>query len=509
MVVLALAGAAAAQDQRLQDMMQDSIRARQLSQAFVMYAQDHEGELPPDLSSTLDYLGPNNADQASRVKNIKNALIAPGVPSQAVPADAKAEWVNEHSSYVYLGGPGLKMEEVPGWEDLVIAHLRLDTAHPSGANPPDPASDMVSLAYIDGHVSMTMRAEAERQIKESKLVLDALRTGGPMPDDRQAVWDLQKIAESLQAYAKAHKDELPPDLGSALEYVKPDKRRLATPAQRAGIFLSPMARRNTHVPEAPTAEWVTRNTSYVYLGGADGTADKPLLKSRIEVPYRTILVYGRPDWAMNVVRSGMEASVVPVSTSGGGAVIMDKRFVEAMAPESKKVIGFVRRGTPMPDYDHASRDLRLLLNAVKAYAAANNGDLPKDLGSTLKYLPEDELPTPADKARVYLSPRVERMAHVPDEVTADWVNKNANYVYLCAGEKPLKKSDFFKEGSQVSIILYPPLDEAGEVLFDFEREPPFKHRAFPAAYWGGVMHVFPESDEIEKAKKAIEAVRGR
>src|SRR5437016_2196477 len=49
--------------------MQDSTRIRSLGQAFIMYSRDHNGELPPDLAPTLDYISPNDPNPAQRIRN--------------------------------------------------------------------------------------------------------------------------------------------------------------------------------------------------------------------------------------------------------------------------------------------------------------------------------------------------------------------------------------------------------------------------------------------------------
>ncbi len=341
---------------------------------------------------------------------------------------------------------------------------------------------------------------------------EAVRTGAPLPDDHQATWDLGRIVDAITAYAKDHKGQLPPDLGAALPYVPTDKLRLATPAQRAGIFLLPAARRNTHIPDQPTPEWVNRNTSYVYLAASKTEGEKPLLLDRFEPLWRTIMVHGKLGAPIPVVReSGRETNFIPLGNIRGSVSIENHEYAEAIIAESKKVIDALRTGSPLPDYQQAVHDLSLLHKAALAYAAANNGQLPPDLGSTLAFLPEDELPTPADRARVYLSPRAKRLVHNPDELTPDWVNKNANYVYLAAGNKPVQLSKLREEGSPVSILLHTPLDEPSDMLIPTALGPPSTmHVVVTAAPWG-VSYDLPEhvDDEIAKSRKTIEAARAK
>lgn len=66
---------------------------------------------------------------------------------------------------------------------------------------------------------------------------------------------------------------------------------------------------------------------------------------------------------------------------------------------------------------------------VHMYATDNNGNLPPDLGSMLKYV---------GSARVFVSPHRAAHAAVPAGQGADaaaWINQNADYVYVGAGKK--------------------------------------------------------------------------
>jgi hypothetical protein len=491
--------------------LRDSMTLRRLSEAAIIYSQKHDGQMPPDMASMLDYFT-NEQPDASRTQVMKDHFIAPGIAAPTVPADAKPEWLNEHSSYTYLGSAGIKYESVPDWGDIVLAHLKLDAGHPSPAAPNDPDKEMFTLTFVDGHTELTTRAEATRLIDQSRKIFDAIRTGGPLPDYHQATWDLTRIVEAITAYAKDHKGQLPPDLGATLPYVPIDKQRLVTPAQRAGIFLLPAARRNTHIPDQPTPEWINRNTSYVYLGASKAETDTPLLRDRIEEAWRTVLVHGKLDAAISVERrGGREEKLIPIGSVRGAVTADELEFAQAQIAESKKVIDAVRTGSPLPDYQHTLHDLRLLHKALLAFAAANNGHLPPDLGATIPFLPEDELPTLADKARVYLSPRSERIVHLPDELTQEWVNKNANYVYVAAGDKPLLLSKLRQDGMPAAILLHTPLDETYNMLVAGAFGRPSTIPVVAIAIPWGVQYSMPDQveEELATSRKTIEAARAK
>ena len=117
----------------------------------------------------------------------------------------------------------------------------------------------------------------------------------------------------------------------------------------------------------------------------------------------------------------------------------------------------------------------------------------------------------ADKARVYLSPRVERLAHVPDELTPEWVNKNASYVYLAAGDKPIRLSELKKDGTPISVLLHAPLDEAPEPVGPWTLDPPYTHKVIVTAFFGGVTYSFPErfAEDVAESRKNLDAARGK
>ncbi len=271
------------------------------------------------------------------------------------------------------------------------------------------------------------------------------------------------IMRAVDAYAKDHGDQLPSDIGALLPFIPTDKKRLATPQKRAAVFLSAAAHKSTHVPDAPDADWVNNHSSYVYLG-ASTPDSKPLFLHKIEDPRRTLLFHGRLDAGFIVTRPDQPPEAdFPMVNIGHEAFVQDREFVDAMIAESRQVLDAARTGSPLPPYQATIRDLRLINKAISAYEADHNKQFPPDLGATLKYLPSDELPTPADKARVYLSPKAERRIEPPADLTPEWVNANATYAYLAAGpsDKPLTRTELKGRGD--IILIHAPVQEAFDI----------------------------------------------
>lgn len=470
-------------DEPLSPVDADAAKLRQLIRVISVYTRQSDGELPPDLGATLDvFEGREGGAVAAVGRHYVSVLQEP----PRIDEQSAAPWVNEHSAFTYLGRAGVPIDSVAEWGDTAIAHLRLDTGHAGAATPENPDGIVFPVLFLDGHVEVLSRVDAQRIIEESRRVFQAHATGAPFPADRQALWNAATIVKALRAYADAHEGVLPPNLGAALAHVPADPVRAATPCARARIFLSPSRAETTFIPDVPTPEWVNRNTSYVYLGGGG------VLLGRVEDPGRTVLIHARPDEAMRVWRPGQERLVVTIATTSGRAENVDRQYADWVTAESVKVVESARSGSPLPPFQHAQRDLRLLGKAIAAYAAANDDAMPQDLGSLLPYVPDEPYwpLSPVERGAVFLSPRLESLTRPPAEPTADWVNRFANYHYAAA--EGLSFADLKKPGTPMLVLLRPPLEEA-----------------FPIRLPGGEMLVVPFTDArgqvIPTSREGIEA----
>lgn len=462
-MVLVFAGVCAAQPKKDETPPPDptmvcAMRVRNLEIGVMLYAQKHGGKLPPDLYSAMTAYaesGGKPVGELARSLSVSPAhagLIAP-------PKEIDAPWVNEQSSYRYLGNADVVLDDVQEWGEIVIAHLRLEQGHQGEPTPENPTGETFTLAFLDGHVLTSTRAEAERLIAKSVATLDALRDGTPLPDDRQAAQNLATIIKAIHAYAKAHEGRLPPDLGATLAYVPRDSKATATGPQRAWLYLSPRTRTTRSVPDEPTPEWVNANTWYTYLGGAD------LRLEDIPETYSLALVHARLDDAFEVRDiEGKKFETVPVGMAGGGASVARKAYVQWIARESEKTFRAMRTGEPLPGWVHAMRDVHVIVDALQAYAKAHEGRLPATLGETMAYLPERIAGAKAagTPAQVYLSPRAETMVTPPAPPGADaaWVTANASYVYITAPGLTVAQ---LRDVVNV-ITVYSPLDEVFPVV---------------------------------------------
>ena len=433
---------------RMAAQVSDMARARELVMAVHMYTQEREW-LPPDLGSLVQYFGEaSGAD----VREIASHFVSAVDQSPQVEGDVAA-WVNEHASFGYLGMEGVALDDVSEWDRTVIAHLKLDLGHAAA----DGGADVVPVAFLDGHIEAMRKEDAARVIEESRQTFVALATGGRLPDRRQEPWNLRLIGKGIDAYAQAHEGALPPDLGAVLAYV-PEVRGVMTQQEKARVFLSARAARQTAIPEAPTDEWVRQHCSYQYLGSAE------IALAALEDPQRTVLVHGRLDDPIEALgRSGEEQRLICLLVVAGGAGNVGRDFASWRIGHSRRIIEFARTGgkTPLPDLQHAMRDLRLLHAALAQYAALGDGSLPAQISDVYDLIEDPHMPLSSEqRAAVFLSPRTERLVEIPERPAPDWIDQRASYVYLGAGRalRELRQAG--------AVLLHQPADEPLEMRTD-------------------------------------------
>ncbi len=144
-------------------LLQVSEGIRALSQPIFIWASRHDHRLPPSLGETIwvrwdasVYLTP--ADRA-RIDRLPNP------PS--------AEWVNEHTSYVYLAADvSLKAFALPPLrkDNTIILHTKLDAPlhHPK-------QGEVIMVLYDSGGCECLPLAMARTRIETCKKDLDAVR----------------------------------------------------------------------------------------------------------------------------------------------------------------------------------------------------------------------------------------------------------------------------------------------------------------------------------------------
>lgn len=493
------AGAQPAEERReLSPVMDCSLRARRLASEIVGLAGD--GALPEDLAAVARSIAGGD-DPAKLREAALSTLVSPAHAGLvSVPAQVTAEWIDGQSSYRYLGSSDVRIQDIPDWSTLVIAHQRLEAGHRVPPSAQNPEGEVFTLAFVDGHVEVSTRAHAEAAIEASVRTLDAIRHGTQMPDEQQVIFDLTQIMRGVRAYAAAHGGLVPATLGLALEYVPGDTPRTSTPAKCARLFLSPRAKKETSVPEAPTPEWVDANSSYVYLGR------EGLALARVPLPDTIVLLHGRTDQGVETKRlDGTLRVMIPVATAQGSAALRTREYAGWIVRESELSLAAVQvRGAgeaprELPAWVHAGQDVRTLSAAIVAYRAKHDDELPPTLSATLAYLPE--WMTPAERARVYLSPNAEASEQLPAAGVGAWIDAHASYSYLARGGM------LPDERSTNLLLLHAPLDQAYTMQLPGAGE----DRVVACADCMGFVGLLPKEWVEERAaasRKTLEALGG-
>lgn len=107
---------------------------RQIGVAAIMYSNENNGRLPPDLGALSPYA---NAMQVFFCPGDGDRPLAAPPPDQA----RQAAWIRQNSDYVYLGA-GLRIADIVRPAEFIIAHDKIENHGGRGVN----------ALFADGHV---------------------------------------------------------------------------------------------------------------------------------------------------------------------------------------------------------------------------------------------------------------------------------------------------------------------------------------------------------------------
>ncbi len=128
-----------------------------LMKAFAIYAHSHKGHFP----ATLGELYRDMVDhQGISLTAAAEAFLCPNDSRKVtIPAQVTPEWINQNSSYVYLGSASLT--EATAGPRTVLLHEKLDAGH----------SKYINVSFANFHVISLPGSEAESRVAESKRLL--------------------------------------------------------------------------------------------------------------------------------------------------------------------------------------------------------------------------------------------------------------------------------------------------------------------------------------------------
>jgi hypothetical protein len=133
-----------------------------MTNAVDFYCMKHQGHFPPDLAAVLPYLEKQDRTRAFFTPEDEKALT--------IPADPSPQWLNEHTSWVYMGGAGFAIKSYAREQLLkdmttIFLHTKLDARH---------GFVMVSHLRVGALLDLPGPI-ARKEIEESRQKLELLR----------------------------------------------------------------------------------------------------------------------------------------------------------------------------------------------------------------------------------------------------------------------------------------------------------------------------------------------
>lgn len=165
----------------LPDHIQAGRDLKAIMAAIVTYTKAHDGELPPDLGSVMNDIPADALTKPTAQERARVFLSPKAKRSVAVPANPSPEWVNAHTTYVYLGGAGPHMANLRNGTAQVLVRAAEPMEVPWGGGPPE---TMVLYVGTMERVMFNNPEMVDRWTEESQKELDAMR-GGNRRDGRR------------------------------------------------------------------------------------------------------------------------------------------------------------------------------------------------------------------------------------------------------------------------------------------------------------------------------------
>lgn len=133
------------------EMVHSMSQLRQIGVGLMIYAQQHQDQLPDNLGQLL----------SEGVLPDINLFVLPQrqgtIPQEVLngPADAKAQWIVDSGDFVYYGG-GRKLSDLQNTWTVVVCHEREEVA----------LGDRIAVLFADGHVERLTSEELQERLKK-------------------------------------------------------------------------------------------------------------------------------------------------------------------------------------------------------------------------------------------------------------------------------------------------------------------------------------------------------
>lgn len=261
---------------------------------------------------------------------------------------------------------------------------------------------------------------------------------------------LRTLSMAAMMHAADSSDRLPASMADLLPYVLPGGAgggNMDAAAVREAFF---GPHDPTRTPEQVDGAWIEKNSSFRYIGTSVRTGE-------LAAPDRVVLAHLRLDRPIPTDDpENPTGEVFALAFADGHVETHSRAQAEALIAQSRALFEALAAGASLPEVFQASADVRLIVEALRAFAAANGGLLPRSLGEALEQVPQ--VPGRTDTARlrasIFVAPRARAGLFIPEEPTAEWVDRNTSYAYLgaCAEGQPAIRLEAIEAPSMAVLV---------------------------------------------------------
>jgi prepilin-type processing-associated H-X9-DG protein len=145
---------------------------RRVHGAILLYSERHQSNLPPDLGATLTNFPSRKMWEPGQKKDWTDAekALSYVCPDQAnglqVPQKPTPQWINQNTSYIYLGGANVKLDGIKmDASKVALAYEKRAEGH----------GGLVPVLFLDGHVEAVNKDQVKAIVAASTKAIDAAK----------------------------------------------------------------------------------------------------------------------------------------------------------------------------------------------------------------------------------------------------------------------------------------------------------------------------------------------
>ncbi|MCA9277922.1 MAG: hypothetical protein H6815_03950 [Phycisphaeraceae bacterium] len=233
-----------------------------MHEAFQAYAKDHEQLMPASLGELLEYIPQQEGYATPRER--ASAFVMPAVRALVeIPDNPTSEWIDAHTSYVYLGHSTVPWNRIVSPDDTLIVHAK-----------PEFAIDWLNTSFTPMPVVLALTAHGDTRMfgvdfvkakaDESRMFLAVAADEAEHTEYLDVCQDLNLLFEAVMRYTADHNDRYPSNLRDVIAYLPEEAGD--DDASRMRTFLPPSRSTDEVVRGKLTEDWVRQHCRYRFIG---------------------------------------------------------------------------------------------------------------------------------------------------------------------------------------------------------------------------------------------------